>query len=207
MPRVTKRSLDLQAQVASALAAGPAIATPFPAGNTLGDQLRIVARLISVSQELGAKRQVFFVSLGGFDNHDSILTTHPTLMTRLGAAMKRLLRRDRRARRRRQGHRLHRVGFRPHAHLERQRLGPWLGLDPFRHGRRRPRPRFLRDRRRRSRTTAPTMSARAGCCRRSRSINMRATLASWFGVSAGNLPTVLPNINNYNPSTWNLGFV
>ena len=31
---------------------------------------RIVARLISVSQELGAKRQVFFVSLGGFDNHD-----------------------------------------------------------------------------------------------------------------------------------------
>ena len=34
-----------------------------------------------------------------------------------------------------------------------------------------------------------------------------ATLASWFGVSPGSLPTVLPNINNYNPSTWNLGFV
>ena len=29
--------------------------------------------MISVSQELGAKRQVFFVSLGGFDNHDSLL--------------------------------------------------------------------------------------------------------------------------------------
>ena len=32
--RVTKRSLDLQAQVSGALAAGPAIATPFPANNT-----------------------------------------------------------------------------------------------------------------------------------------------------------------------------
>ena len=34
-----------------------------------------------------------------------------------------------------------------------------------------------------------------------------ATLARWFGISAGNMPTVLPNIPNYNPSSWNLGFV
>jgi uncharacterized protein (DUF1501 family) len=34
-----------------------------------------------------------------------------------------------------------------------------------------------------------------------------STLAGWFGVSAVPMPTVLPNINNYNPSTWNLGFV
>jgi uncharacterized protein (DUF1501 family) len=34
-----------------------------------------------------------------------------------------------------------------------------------------------------------------------------ATLASWFGISSGNMPTVLPNIVNFNPSTWNLGFV
>jgi len=34
-----------------------------------------------------------------------------------------------------------------------------------------------------------------------------ATLASWFGVSSGQMSTVLPNIVNYNPSTWNLGFV
>jgi uncharacterized protein (DUF1501 family) len=32
-----------------------------------------------------------------------------------------------------------------------------------------------------------------------------ATLASWFGVSATDLPTVLPNIGNY--TTKNLGFV
>jgi uncharacterized protein (DUF1501 family) len=34
-----------------------------------------------------------------------------------------------------------------------------------------------------------------------------ATLASWFGVGNGDLATVLPNIGNYNPSGWNLGFV
>jgi uncharacterized protein (DUF1501 family) len=34
-----------------------------------------------------------------------------------------------------------------------------------------------------------------------------STMASWFGVSAGDMPTVLPNIGNYNPSTWNVGFV
>ena len=34
-----------------------------------------------------------------------------------------------------------------------------------------------------------------------------ATLAGWFGVTPGNMSTVLPNIGNYNPSTWNLGFV
>jgi uncharacterized protein (DUF1501 family) len=34
-----------------------------------------------------------------------------------------------------------------------------------------------------------------------------STLAGWFGVGASEMATVLPNIGNYNPSTWNLGFV
>ena len=33
------------------------------------------------------------------------------------------------------------------------------------------------------------------------------TLASWFGVGSGDLTTVVPNLPNFNPSTWNLGFV
>ena len=108
--RVTKRSLELQAQVSSALAAGRALTTPFPSGNTLADQLRIVARLISVSQELAAKRQVFFVSLSGWDNHDSMLTTHPTLIARLP-------RRDGRAWGAQSGDELHGLRLRPHAHI------------------------------------------------------------------------------------------
>lgn len=86
--RVTRRSLDAYAQVSAALGAAPTLTGNFPTGNSLADQLRTVARLISVASELGARRQVFFVSLGGFDNHDSLLATHPTLLTRVGEALR-----------------------------------------------------------------------------------------------------------------------
>jgi uncharacterized protein (DUF1501 family) len=77
--RVSKRALDLYAQVNGALAAAPAANfTQFPTGNSLADQLKIVARMISVASELGARRQIFFVSLGGFDMHDGLAAAHPT---------------------------------------------------------------------------------------------------------------------------------
>ena len=63
-----------------ALASAPALATTFPTANSLADQLKMVARMISAAPALGAKRQVFFVSLGGFDNHDAMLTAHPGLL-------------------------------------------------------------------------------------------------------------------------------
>ncbi len=38
----------------------------------------MVARLISAARRrLGVKRQVFFVSMGGFDMHDNLMTHHP----------------------------------------------------------------------------------------------------------------------------------
>jgi uncharacterized protein (DUF1501 family) len=51
----------------------PAVATPFP-NTTAGNQLRMAARLISASGNLGLRRQVFFVQLGGFDTHAAQLT-------------------------------------------------------------------------------------------------------------------------------------
>jgi uncharacterized protein (DUF1501 family) len=86
--RVTKRSLDAFGQVTTALAGAPNFATVWPTGNTLADQLRVVARMISVSTQLGAKRQVFFVSLGGFDNHDNLNVAHPPLLASVAAAMR-----------------------------------------------------------------------------------------------------------------------
>ena len=45
--------------LSGALAGAPAANFPlFPAGNSLADQLKIVARMISVSAELGARRQL-----------------------------------------------------------------------------------------------------------------------------------------------------
>ena len=85
--RVSKRSIDADGVLTAALANAPAIATPFPASNNLGDQLKMVARMISSASAVGAKRQVFFVSLGGFDNHDGLLTDHPPLLTAVADAM------------------------------------------------------------------------------------------------------------------------
>ena len=85
--RVSKRSIEANEVLTSALASVPALATTFPAANTLADQLKLVARMIAAAPALGTKRQVFFVSLGGFDNHDAMLTDHPVLMSKLGDAL------------------------------------------------------------------------------------------------------------------------
>ncbi|HUR57770.1 MAG TPA: DUF1501 domain-containing protein [Opitutaceae bacterium] len=50
------------------LAGAPVVATPFP-NTTAGNQLKMAARLIAASPTLGLKRQVFFVQLGGWDTH------------------------------------------------------------------------------------------------------------------------------------------
>ncbi len=41
----------------------------WPTANRLASQLHSVAALIAARQQLGVSRQIFFVSLGGFDNH------------------------------------------------------------------------------------------------------------------------------------------
>ncbi len=85
--RVMKRSIEADAELTSALAGSTALRTVFPTGNPLASQLAMVARMISARTALTAKRQVFFVSLGGFDNHDNILTDHPALMATVGQAL------------------------------------------------------------------------------------------------------------------------
>ena len=85
--RVMLRSLNANDILTSALATAPTIVTPFPTPNSLADQLKLVARMISNATALSAKRQVFFVSLGGFDNHDGLVTTHPGLLKTVGDAV------------------------------------------------------------------------------------------------------------------------
>ena len=85
--RVMLRSLNANDLLTSALTTAPTIATPFPTPNSLADQLKLVARMISNATALSAKRQVFFVSLGGFDNHDGLVTTHPGLLKTVGDAV------------------------------------------------------------------------------------------------------------------------
>jgi uncharacterized protein (DUF1501 family) len=84
--RVTTRAIGAEAQVSSGLA-GVSLGTAFPGNNSLADQLKMVARLIGARNALGAKRQVFLVSLGGFDLHDNLIAQHPGLLGKVSDAM------------------------------------------------------------------------------------------------------------------------
>ena len=85
--RVTKRSIDADTVLTGALASSAALGTVFPSPNGLADQLRMVARMISAAPALGAKRQVFYVTLGSFDTHDRQKILHADLMARLAHAL------------------------------------------------------------------------------------------------------------------------
>jgi len=88
--RVMKRSLGAQGTITAALAPFPADSAPFntfPSANGLADQLRMVARLIAARGSLGIKRQVFFVSLGGFDLHDSLVAKQAVQLGLVSTAM------------------------------------------------------------------------------------------------------------------------
>lgn len=209
---IGKRALDLYAQVSTALGQAPATTTVFPTSadpqSSLGAQLQMVAKLMSVSSELGAKRQVFFVSTGRFDTHDALGTLHPTLMTNIADALRafydttvelgissqvttftgsdfgRALTTNTNG----SDHGWGSMHFVLGGAVNGQRfygINPVLangGPDDIGQGR-----------------LIPTMAVD----------QYAATLANWFGVSAADLPTVVPNIANYagSPLGTNIGFV
>lgn len=58
----------------------------YPEGQ-LADQLKMVATLASSQKSLDHPRQVFFVSMGGFDTHDNQITSQPRLLQSLSTAL------------------------------------------------------------------------------------------------------------------------
>jgi len=69
------------------------IQTAFTVGGTLlntglANQLKQVARLIEARGALGVKRQVFMVNIGGWDTHSNILTAQNNLFGQMGPAMR-----------------------------------------------------------------------------------------------------------------------
>mgnify|MGYP000854741188 CR=1 FL=1 len=83
----------------SVLSASPPLTTVFPnvtgsSVNPVSTQLRMVARLIAASPTLGLKRQIFFVQLGGWDLHAAQLVnsnpvtgSHATLLAQVSEAV------------------------------------------------------------------------------------------------------------------------
>ncbi|MFC4820698.1 DUF1501 domain-containing protein [Dokdonella ginsengisoli] len=82
-----RRSIDNYRIIAEALGEPPAWTTPFPDDNELAAQLQMVARLIGARAALGMSRQVFYVSVGGYDTHAAQLNDHPYLLGQLSQAL------------------------------------------------------------------------------------------------------------------------
>ncbi len=76
--------------VVSGVAAPSAYTNPISGGveaNALATQLQTVAKMVAASATLGVRRQVFFVSLGGFDTHNSQNTIQPNLLAKIAHAL------------------------------------------------------------------------------------------------------------------------
>jgi len=86
---INRRAADAAAALNAALTNVQANAAPFSGlPNTgLGNQLRNIARIIAARQNLGARRQVFFASIGGFDQHAGLVAGHGGLWNQISSAM------------------------------------------------------------------------------------------------------------------------
>jgi uncharacterized protein (DUF1501 family) len=84
--RTTQQALDISQTLSSDVTLG----TVFP-NTTLGNQLKQVAKVLKFNQmspSLGLTRQIFFCQLGGFDTHQNQVGTQASLLTQVSQAVK-----------------------------------------------------------------------------------------------------------------------
>lgn len=80
---LTQQALNVSQQ----LSQNPVLTVTFPT-TTLGNQLAQVAKLMKFRTQLTMSRQIFFVSLTGFDTHSGQLTGQGNLWAQVNAAIK-----------------------------------------------------------------------------------------------------------------------
>ena len=83
---VTSQAVKFAQVLSNALQNISPLQTKFPA-NYLGQQLQQVAEVISARSALGVQRQIFFVSYGGFDTHADQLPQQVQLLTSVSQGM------------------------------------------------------------------------------------------------------------------------
>jgi uncharacterized protein (DUF1501 family) len=80
------RAINNNALLTAALASAPPLTTVFPA-SSLASQLNMVAKIIAARDALGMRRQLFFCAVSGYDTHGDQLTAHANLLTELSQGM------------------------------------------------------------------------------------------------------------------------
>ena len=84
--QVTADGLEAAKELNGALSMSTPLKTAFPA-TALAEQLQQVARIISVRNNLGVKRQIFYVALGDFDTHSDAMPRQKALLKDLATSM------------------------------------------------------------------------------------------------------------------------
>jgi len=87
MTSAYKSSAERISALIGEIAQAQTISTPYPSGNNLARQLKMVAKMISIRENLGMKRQIFFVALGGWDTHGNQLGDHANKLKTLNDAL------------------------------------------------------------------------------------------------------------------------
>ena len=93
--RILLRARATEGAIGAAMTAATATGTDFNAiftaagaDHSLGDQLKMIAKLIAGRATLGNNRQIFFCQVGGYDTHQNMLASHTNLMDELATGMK-----------------------------------------------------------------------------------------------------------------------
>lgn len=79
-------AIDAQRVFVDAIDTAPALSTGFSAG-PLSQSLRQIARVIGARTALGASRQTFFVTVGGWDHHDELLNNQAAMLPAVSRAL------------------------------------------------------------------------------------------------------------------------
>ncbi len=66
---------------------GVTLSTAVPTGNSLASSLSMIARIMASRSKFGARRQIFFVQLGGWDHHDEVINNQLTMLRTVSQAI------------------------------------------------------------------------------------------------------------------------
>jgi len=84
---ITANAYTYMSILGQALQGMPALQTQFPAKNSLATQLQQIAQIIQARQSLEVNRQIFFAGLGNFDTHANQLSTQSGLLSMISPAI------------------------------------------------------------------------------------------------------------------------
>jgi uncharacterized protein (DUF1501 family) len=203
---ITSNAYSYAKTLTAAVQSVSPLQTAFPKGNALAAQLQQIAQIIQVRAALGVSRQIFFCGIGNFDTHSNQLALQNALLASISPALAAFYAAT------------VELGvqssvttftmsdfsrtFEPNSNTGSDHAwgahhivmggavkgGKMYGTFPT------------------LVLSGPDDSGTNGRWVPSTgSVQYAATLASWFGVSAAQMPAVFPNIGNF--STANLGFV